>query len=259
MRKLFFLFSLGSMASIGPKLMPVVQSASSGDPQALMASLQQALKNQTAGGEVQIGEQELAQLQGLAAQAEAGGAPKADESELKGDIATIGQKKQALVLEKLLKDMSKAQRQAVDVKAQAETLAGQVTETYNEHAASLHFWLWALPFIVIGLGLASHAAGQAYLLRNFGEIGYTLGHLSLLFVACGTAGWAFYMHTNPWPTLPNELYMPEILLLAGSAWLMHLLDPNYPTWNNLLSGLTAPLGSMGLILVLPRVLPLLPF
>lgn len=262
MRKLMFLFSLGSMASMGPRLMPVVRDLKSGDTAALMASLQQALKNQNAAGEVQIDDQQLAQLQGLIESGGGGvsGSRTGDENtDISQDLQSIGRSSKPLVLQKLLKDMSRARGQAVDASAQAQDLGARVAAFWQARRERLSFWLWALPALAVALGIALSALNQPYWVRNLAEPGYALARTWLFLVALGTAGWALFQHTNPWPLLPAALYLPQILWLMGSAWLLHLLDPNYPSWNSMLQGLTAPLLSMGFVLLLPKVVSILPF
>jgi len=259
-RKLMFLSSLASMASMGPRLMPVIKAASGGgDTQALVASLQQALKTPNAAGDVQIGDEQLAQLQGLVQEAPAGAPGNSNEvADLSREIQSMGHSNKSVVLEKLLHDMSKASSSAVNVKEQAGDLTAKVAGFYQERQNTIRLWGWLLPILFIAAGVAFHLMGQPYWLRNVGETGYAASRTWLWLLAVGTAGWALMQHANPWPLLPSEVYIPGILWLMGSAWQLHLLDPNYPSWNSMLKGLTAPLLSMGFALALPKLLSTLP-
>ncbi len=231
--RLMLLLSLGSAVHYGPRAMSVLPA----EPQMETAPVVSA---------------ELLQMLRQAGQA------ASDASEPQGELAddlrqirAAGQG-QSPVLDNLMRTLQQKRRHTATLSDRARGFWLLAQKGYRALGPKVSAWLWIVPFGVLTLGFAAMAFSQAAYARWAAELGCGGSRLWLGAVSWAIVGLAVATKMNPWPLIPNELILPPIAWLAGSACLMRLVDMNHPVWNSLLRGCMYPLLSMAFVVGFQR-------
>lgn len=259
--RFMFLCSLASAAGFGNEWMKAGVKLDASNPAALMHSLQelQVQMAQTGGGDQSPDpalEDALSRFS-----AGAGDPAAADEAQQFAKELRAGagfSNAQAPVLQKLMRSMEKGQGQVQSAPDQAWEAWMKAQALYLQAKPWLKPWLWRVPLLFSFLALGSFLMGRIGWSRGLSDFGYGWGVRWLLLLSVGAAAVSLLTRSNAWALVPRELIVPPLIWILASAGTLRLVDMNYPVWNSVFQGTLAPLASMGLVLLLPKLASLLP-
>ena len=126
----------------------------------------------------------------------------------------------------------------------------KAVERYASLRPRLMPLLWALPGTLLALAVLGIFISSFSLTRTAAGMAYGISRLWLWALAWGSLGLAAATRVNAWEALPTEWVAPPVAGLVAAAFLLKVIDMNYPVWNSAVKGLLSPLGSAAFAMVL---------